>query len=199
MFEVESMMRKIFINRACDDLNQGRIGGGAFIGGIFDWPKANDGEKLTLIASIPVEMIGYLDRNKFVSVFSYYSKNDYFVDKISYHGNKDELDYIVTNQTTRVFVHEKGSLLQEGCLIKPMLIEIDKQDEIECFQGSGFGMPPGFIQNENISFENGFFVLQLYSGDFPEPHRDIFGLTDSIGYLYLDINMKNGVFFTQVS
>jgi hypothetical protein len=195
-------MRKIFVDLDCNhNLQEARIGGGAFIGGILDWPKTNDGKDLTLIASIPANLVNATSnyRDKFISVFSFYSE-DYFVDEITYHGNDDELDYIIEHGTTKVIVHDKGNLVQEAkYIIKPMRIMINEHDELGVYQGSGFGNPPGFIQNKNIGFDNMTFVLQLYSSDFPHPYKDIFCLTDSVGYLYINKDMSGGLFFTQVS
>jgi len=196
-------MKKIFLETDCTDLDASRIGGGAFIGSIIDdWPKTTDGEYLTLVASISGEMLvpllGSSVNGKYISVFSYYSENDYFLDNITYHGNKEELAFIIKNNTTKVLIHEKGGLVQEGHFIRPMFIKLNNE-ESEWIQGSGFGIPPGFLQNENIFFEDKEFILQFYSSDFPDPYKDIFGLSDAVGYLYINKSLDGGIFFTQVT
>jgi len=194
-------MRKIYLDVECTDLEASRIGGEAFIGNVVDWPKTSKGEYLTLIASISGEMLvplfGDSVNEKYVSVFSYYSESDYFLDSITYHGNKEELEYIIENNTTKVLIHKKGELSQKGCYIKPMLIKLGEY--VEFSQGSAFGSTPGFLQNENIFFDDKEFVLQIYSNDFPRPYCDIFGLSDAVGYLYVDKNLDGGIFFTQVT
>jgi uncharacterized protein YwqG len=195
-------VKKIYLDADCTDLDAGRIGGGAFIGNIIDWPKTIEGEYLTLIASIPIEMLvpllGNVKTGQYVSVFSYYSKNDYFLDRITYHGNTEELNYIIKNNTTKVLIHKKGEIIQKGCSIKPMFIKLGEEDVVFS-QGSGFGGSPGFLQNENILFNDKRFILQLYSDDFPEPHEDIFWLSDAVGYLYVNNDQDGGLFFTQVT
>ncbi|MCL1916976.1 MAG: hypothetical protein FWG14_01470 [Peptococcaceae bacterium] len=197
-------MKKVRLTTECDNSCESRIGGGAFIGGIVDWPKTANGEDLTLIASICGEMLipvlGHIAKGKYVSVFSYYSAKDYFLDEITYHGDQDELDYIYKNHTTKVLVHEKGDLIQKGCLIKPMLIKQNGEvTDTKFFCGSGFGGAPNFLQIRDISFEDKTFVLQLYSGDYPEPYRDIFGLSDAVGYLHINKDFNGGLFFTQTT
>ncbi|MFE0838441.1 hypothetical protein ACFW4V_37055, partial [Streptomyces sp. NPDC058825] len=73
-------------------------------------------------------------------------------------------------------------------------------DVAQPYQGSGIGVPPGFLQNENLALDKGLeFSLQLYSGDFPANWTDIFGLSDALGYLFIDGKRSEGLFFAQVT
>lgn len=58
--------------------------------------------------------------------------------------------------------------------------------------------PHGMIVPETLTVEYEF-ICQLYSSDFSEPFKDIFYLTDAVGYLFLKKWEREGVFlFKQV-
>lgn len=57
--------------------------------------------------------------------------------------------------------------------------------------------PHGMIVPETLMLDYAF-VSQLYSGDFSEPFKDIFYLSDAVGYLFLKKDGSGeGLFFVQ--
>lgn len=203
------MAYKISIDTPCSDVKAPHIGGKALIGGMHSWPTTPEGTPLTLIMSIPTNFLNkYLEfslpEGKFVSVFSYYSKEEYFLDYICYHGNPKELE-LIKKGYTQTLLHSEGTEVSDGATIPQMLINVaDDNQKFDAYQGSKIGGNAGFLQNEQISFTNLGFALQLYGGDFPEPFRDVFFLSDAIGYLYLPClpgasNEVTGQFFAQAT
>ena len=93
------MAKKISFTSPCSEIKQARIGGGAFIGGLINWPEAPEGLPMTLVMSLPTKFLNdnagrNLPEDHFVSVFSYYPQSEYFLDMITYHGNQEELDWL---------------------------------------------------------------------------------------------------------
>jgi hypothetical protein len=189
-----------------DNLNSvnPRIGGNSFIPSNIEWPKNKDGNNLTLIASIPCEFFKeYVNLDfhdgSFISVFSTYDENDYFLDLITYHGDDEEMENI-NSGFTKVLIHEKGSPRNESnCIIPSKIImpKDDINDDIE-YTGSKIGGNAGILQKENLKLvDNYVFAFQLYGADFPEGFEGIFELSDAVGYLYL--NSDDGKFFVQAT
>lgn len=200
------MANKISIQTPCKDIKAPRIGGGALIGNVCAWPCTPGGVPLTLVLSLPTDFVNNhigsrLPGGKFVSVFSYYSKDDYFLDYICYHGNPEELKLLKTGYT-KTLIHDDGAETFAGALIPPMRIDVTSASEdLDTYQGSKIGGNAGLLQNEPISLDGLDFALQLYGGDFPEPFRDIFFLSDAVGYLYVPSlpNETSGFFFAQTT
>ncbi|SAI25786.1 Uncharacterised protein [Bordetella ansorpii] len=192
-------MKELVLDEDCHDASQPRIGGGALLGGVAAWPVTASGQALHLIASFPAEFLGLQDFDGYVSVFSVYSKEDYFLDCITYHGDAQEMETLLHEKTTQVLFHARGKEVFGTEMIPCKRVRI-RNDVPLPFQGSGFGDPAGLLQNETLGLAHGMrFALQLYGGDFPGGYRDIFGLTDAVGYLYLDGERREGMFFVQVS
>ncbi|RQQ27980.1 hypothetical protein DF105_29005 [Burkholderia stagnalis] len=106
---------------------------------------------------------------------------------------------IKVGKYTQVLFHKKGVEIFGGDVI-PAKKLIVQDETVQPYQGSGIGMPPGFLQNENLSLDQGLeFSLQLYSGDFPSGWTDIFGLSDAVAYLFIDKDKREGLFFVQVT
>jgi hypothetical protein len=192
------MSKKIYFTKKCINNRQPRVGGGPLIGGVLDWPTTPNGVELTLLMSLPTKFLNdNIDTNlpddKFISVFSFYSKKEYFLEYITYHGDPSEL-ILLRKGYTRVFMHDIGDEIHRANEITAMLIEIKENlsGEVDHFQGSKLGNPISFLQNNQIKLENQNFVLQIYGGDFPENHKDILFLSDAIGYLFLDSNPNSG-------
>jgi hypothetical protein len=189
-------------------LLEARIGGPAMLGGIQAWPVSPEGENLSLLMSLPATFINqytvaHLLDDMMVSVFSYYSKEEYFLDMITYHGSED-LD--IVRKYTKVLIHRQGQAVCNGFEIPQRLIVVEEQagDE-QNYSGSKIGEKPVFLQSEKLHFEDYHFTLQVYGGDFPVPFQDIFYLSDSVGYLFLPIAAQHetdpqiGLFFTQAT
>lgn len=192
-------MKKLLIGAECHDALDPRIGGGALIGGLASWPTTSSGEELQLVASLPTKFLGLERGDEYVSVFSFYSRDDYFLDRITYHGDPEEMRVIKAGKSTQVLFHKKGAEIFGGDVI-PARKLIVQDEAVQPYQGSGIGMPPGFLQNENLSLDEGLeFSLQLYSGDFPSGWTDIFGLSDAVAYLFIDKGKREGLFFVQVT
>ena len=96
------MTKKLRLTTPCIDNASPRIGGGALIQNTAGWPTTPNGEPLTLIMSLPTwflnEHAGFsLPAGHFVSVFSCYAKDEYFLDCITYHGSQEELHWLSRN------------------------------------------------------------------------------------------------------
>jgi uncharacterized protein YwqG len=169
----------------------------------IEWPKNVEGKLLQCIAHIPTNIINgslpiKLKDNYAISIFTYYDKDDYFLDKITYAG--DEEDFKITQDNTRVILHEIGDDIYSLNETIIPFHEMTISDEIveTDYYGSKMGGSPTFIQNKKLQIDKYNFVFQLYGGDFPDSINDIFYLTDSLGYLFVKKDdLFTGLFFTQ--
>lgn len=215
---VENMSVEIIFKNVENESNVPRLGGYSFLSEHIDWPLNPDGDKLTLVLCLPTDFLNKtldlnLPKDHLLSVFTTYKKDDYFLDLITFHGDKEELKNIKEG-FTRVLLHEAGDIRNESDFLIPAqefilgdelnldLEEVDEEnlDDIEIYCGSLIGPKPSLLQIENIGLDDYQFCLQIYGGDFPEGFHDIFSLSDSIGYLFLNKNVDQndaGVFFTQ--
>ena len=182
------------------------------IGSILEWPTAPDGAPLTLVMSIPVTFLNEhagcnLPQEMFVSVFSHYSDREYFLDTITYHGSADELE-VIREGFTRVILHKKGT--EEFGIVQVPAIAIDiensEPDNNKQSTISKLGGEPDLLQAEPLDLGREKFILQIYGSNFPKPYQGIFGLSDAIGYLFIDPYQKIsenfsdiGTFFVQVT
>jgi len=195
-----------------------RLGGYSFLPPNIDWPLNPNGEKLILILSLPTNFLNKalnfnLPKEHFLSVFTTYNQNDYFLDLITFHGDKDELENIKQG-FTKVLLHKTGEIRNESNFLIPAQEFIygdklklnyeefdgDNLDDMEIYCGSLIGNKASLLQKEDLGLDDYQFCLQIYGGDFPEEFRDIFSLGDSTGYLFLNKNYNEndiGVFFTQ--
>jgi len=206
------MAKKIRFSGPCADNRVPRIGGGALIGNVENWPTAPDGIQLTLVLSVPA---GFLNENagfdfpeeKFVSVFTYYNPGEYFLDFITYHGSPEELEWLGKGYT-KVVVHDAGDEVFGDTVVPMMAIEVDslELDDSAPFQGSKIGGEPGLLQAEPLDLGDQRFALQVYGGAYPKPFQGIFGLSDAVGYLFVATGLDNpeksgdaGTFFVQVT
>ncbi|WPH17155.1 hypothetical protein [Variovorax paradoxus] len=199
------MSKALVFSTSTTDL-ESRIGGRALIGGVATWPIAPNGEPLTLVATLFGQFLTEhtsvkMPDNKIVSVFSYYSASDYFLDQICFHGDSDELKTIQSGYTA-VIVHGVGQPISQGVFLPARKIDTTPIPEHEeaTFTGSKIGGTPCYLQQENISVKQPF-LLQLYSGDYPTPFTDIFGLSDAVGYVFSESSEKfgSGLFFVQTT
>ena len=185
-----------------------RIGGKSFLPEEMEWPVNPNGEKLTLILNIPTNYLNDIlsfnyPKDKVISVFTTYNIEDYFLDTIVYHGNREELDNI-RNGFTKVILHDMGVPRNDSDYLIPAR-KIIVREEIGVtnkYVGSLIGGDACFLQNENLEVGEYQFCMQVYGADFPEEFQDIFYLNDSIGYLYLSKEIDTngiGIFFSQCS
>lgn len=205
------MTKKLRFDRPCFDPVSARVGGGALIGNVIDWPIAPGGPPLTLVMSFPCDLLnryaGFdLPDSRIVSVFSYYSQDEYFLDCITYHGSQEELDWL-RKGFTKVVLHEPGSEVFQSVTIPAMKIAVETTDRgTTSFGGSSIGGEPCLLQAEALIVEDQKFALQVYGNDFPRPYQGIFGLSDAVGYVFIDpapvvANAAEdvGTFFVQVT
>ncbi len=182
-----------------------RIGGFPLIGKTIDWPKNSDGDKLFLAISLPTNILTKhfemnLPIDEFISVFTTYSFDDYFLDKVTFNCKEDNLELISCN--TKVLLHPKLEANTDGPSIQSHSLSILDEEVQEPYQGSKFGGFPTFLQSFANTLEaESKFILQLYSSDFPEEVSDFLGLSDSVGYLFI-YEVKDdcdtvGIFFSQ--
>jgi uncharacterized protein YwqG len=190
---------------------QPRIGGEALLPDAIAWPHNLKSEPLILVASLPSRFLnkelGYsLPNDTFISIFTTYNKNDYFLDVITYAGTEEELANLRTGYT-RVLVHVEGKARNESEYLVPAhrieLSPLDATEEVY-YTGSKFAGHPGWLQQQEFPVQELNYVLQLYSSDFPEDFEDIFYLTDAVGYLFLrpqatSEDSEAGLFFVQVA
>ena len=160
---------------------------------------APDGHELALVAFIPIENLltiapqfktDFQDmeyKDKAIYVFSYYDKEDYFLDYIT------EIDDAIQGYT-RVIVGDKNQFkfnLDKFYPINP----IENLDEM-----SFLGGQPEYLQQENDDFlEKYIFIGQILGMDLPEEVNEIFYLTENIGYIFINRNLSGGLFFVQTT
>ena len=160
---------------------------------------APDGHELALVAFIPIENLltiapqfktDFQDmeyKDKAIYVFSYYDKEDYFLDYIT------EIDDAIQGYT-RVIVGDKNQFkfnLDKFYPINP----IENLDEM-----SFLGGQPEYLQQESDDFlEKYIFIGQILGMDLPEKVNEIFYLTENIGYIFINRDLSGGLFFVQTT
>ena len=160
---------------------------------------APDGHELALVAFIPIENLltiapqfktDFQDmeyKDKAIYVFSYYDKEDYFLDYIT------EIDDAIQGYT-KVIIGDKNQFkfnLDKFYPINP----IENLDEM-----SFLGGQPEYLQQESYDFlEKYIFIGQILGMDLPEEVNEIFYLTENIGYIFINRDLSGGVFFVQTT
>ena len=160
---------------------------------------APDGHELALVAFIPIENLlaiapqfktDFQDmeyKDKAIYVFSYYDKDDYFLDYIT------EIDDAIQGYT-RVIIGDKNQFkfnLDKFYPINP----IENLDEM-----SFLGGQPEYLQQESDDFlEKYIFLGQILGMDLPEEVNEIFYLTENIGYIFINRDLSGGLFFVQTT
>lgn len=160
---------------------------------------APDGHELALVAFIPIENLltiapqfktDFQDmeyKDKAIYVFSYYDKEDYFLDYIT------EIDDAIQGYT-RVIIGDKNQFkfnLDKFYPINP----IENLDEM-----SFLGGQPEYLQQENDDFLAKYiFIGQILGMDLPEEVNEIFYLTENIGYIFINRDLSGGLFFVQTT
>lgn len=160
---------------------------------------APDGHELALVAFIPIENLltiapqfktDFQDmeyKDKAIYVFSYYDKEDYFLDYIT------EIDDAIQGYT-KVIVGDKNQFkfnLDKFYPINP----IENLDEM-----SFLGGQPEYLQQESGDFlEKYIFIGQILGMDLPEKVNEIFYLTENIGYIFINRDLSDGLFFVQTT
>ena len=160
---------------------------------------APDGHELALVAFIPIENLltiapqfktDFQDmeyKDKAIYVFSYYDKEDYFLDYIT------EIDDAIQGYT-KVIIGDKNQFkfnLDKFYPINP----IENLDEM-----SFLGGQPEYLQQESYNFlEKYIFIGQILGMDLPEEVNEIFYLTENIGYIFINRDLSGGLFFVQTT
>lgn len=160
---------------------------------------APDSHELALVAFIPIEnlltiapqfKIDFQDmeyKDKAIYVFSYYDKEDYFLDYIT------EIDDAIQGYT-KVIIGDKNQFkfnLDKFYPINP----IENLDEM-----SFLGGQPEYLQQESYDFlEKYIFIGQILGMDLPEEVNEIFYLTENIGYIFINRDLSGGLFFVQTT
>ena len=182
-----------------------RIGGGALIGGVADWPQGPFGHPLVLVASLPAAFLAVvagidIGVGRVASVFS------------TYHGDPSELA-LLRRGTTQVLVHAHGDLVHGAVEVPAHRIDAGEaasersvdwhEDDIPNSE-SLVGGEARSLQEEELTVDGLAFALQFYGGDLSEPSRNLFYLADGVGYLFLPTQAaagvdRSGLFFVQVT
>lgn len=160
---------------------------------------APDGHELALVAFMPIENLLTIApqfktdfqnkeyKDKVIYVFSYYDKEDYFLDYIT------EIDDAIQGYT-KVIIGDKNQFkfnLDKFYPINP----IENLDEM-----SFLGGQPEYLQQENDDFlEKYIFIGQILGMDLPEKVNEIFYLTENIGYIFINRDLSGGLFFVQTT
>ena len=160
---------------------------------------APDGHELALVAFMPIENLltiapqfktDFQDmeyKDKAIYVFSYYDKEDYFLDYIT------EIDDAIQGYT-KVIIGDKNQFkfnLDKFYPINP----IENLDEM-----SFLGGQPEYLQQEGDDFlEKYIFIGQILGMDLPEEVNEIFYLTENIGYIFINRDLSGGLFFVQTT
>ena len=160
---------------------------------------APDGHELALVAFIPIENLltiapqfktDFQDmeyKDKAIYVFSYYDKEDYFLDYIT------EIDDAIQGYT-KVIIGDKNQFkfnLDKFYPINP----IENLDEM-----SFLGGQPKYLQQESDDFLAKYiFIGQILGMDLPEEVNEIFYLTENIGYIFINRDLSSGLFFVQTT
>ncbi len=197
-------MRALAFDASHPQSSNARIGGGALIGGVTDWPRGPLGHPLVLVASLPAAFLAEhagiaIGAGRIASVFSTYLPGEYFLDHITYHGDATELA-LLRQGTTQVLVHAPGTLVQGGAELPAHGIRVRQGGMAQ----SLIGDRAQWLQAEDLALDGLAFALQIYGGDLPAPLRNLFYLADSVGYLYLPTQTspgtdRNGLFFVQAT
>jgi hypothetical protein len=178
------------------------------------WPIDPEGKPLRLVASIDCAAFKLatgapsMPANGQLQVFSTYSQTDYFLENIVY-----DPDYFVLPSGsaeakpayTLVAFNPSGSAAPshtspvDSIPATPMHLQDETigADDFPVSSLAAAEPPRGLVVPAALK-DDYAFVLQLYSSDFPEPFKDIFYLTDAVGYLFLKKDASGqGVFFVQ--
>lgn len=181
-----------------------------------DWPKNPDGEDLYNVVNLDSNIIngniGYevLPTDTYISVFTTYSEEEYFLDDVTYFGGSDELESIKSGYT-KVIVSltkdhtekekRKNDVINESKMASLIPYEL-KDEDIPAFSFFSSQVPVG-VSGLNDLLNEYYFVCQLYSGDIPICNGELFGLTDANGYLLIRKELRNdgydGLFFIQTA
>ena len=160
---------------------------------------APDGHELALVAFIPIENLltiapqfktDFQDmeyKDNAIYVFSYYDKDDYFLDYIT------EIDDAIQGYT-RVIVGDKNQFKFNLDKFYP-INTIENLDEM-----SFLGGQPEYLQQERDNcLEKYIFIGQILGMDLPEEVNEIFYLTENIGYIFINRDLSGGLFFVQTT
>lgn len=199
--------------------DEARIGGGALIGGVAEWPLSPfGGTPLVLLASLPAAFVASkvgidIGPDRVASIFTTYVKGEYFLDQITYHGDPAELA-LLRRGTTQVLVHPRGEPVHGSVEVPPRRLLADTPADEEGAVGADeddipnpdslIGGSPRLLQEEDLAVDGLTFALQIYGGDLPEPFRGLFYLADNVGYVYLPTSPaagidRSGLFFVQAT
>ncbi|BDR57627.1 DUF1963 domain-containing protein [Xylocopilactobacillus apicola] len=183
-----------------------KFGGGAFLQG--EWPKNPAGKDLSLLFTIDTDKLNSkvsdlnLPSNKFISVFSTYDENDYFLDDVSFSGDPLELEDI--EGYTKVTISDQSSIQNNSNAFDSKdvnLVETEiSDDDFPAFSLISDQIPNGLSGSEIFNDEYRF-ICQVYSMDLPPYDGSALYLSDAIGYLFLKKNIVDnndaGFFFVQ--
>ena len=214
------MGNTISVKRILDAASVGHAGFNAVItlGGdsahTAAWPLDPEGEPLRLVATVECAAFKLatgapsMPASGQLQVFSTYSKTDYFLENIVYDpdyfvlqdGSGEALPaYTLVTFTPSGAAASMQTSPVESIPAMPMLLQDETigADDFPVFSLASAEPPKGLVMPAALK-DDYAFVLQLYSSDFPEPFKDIFYLTDAVGYLFLNKDASGqGVFFVQ--
>lgn len=185
---------------------------GVYLGGGTsrrDWPVNPLGEDLKLLLTIDSSRFNErfsefgLPNGKYISVFSTYSDSRYFLDDIVYFGDSVEFNYIKKG-FTKVLLTDNPFFDSLDNEVKKFYLSCQNlQDNVfPAFSFFSKNLPNGLSGCEKLLNEYNF-ICQIYSSDIQSKNGGALGLSDAIGYLFINkrISEKNdvGFFFVQTA
>lgn len=196
------MVKTIIMNKRipCNSIFP-RIGGDSFLPLEFDWPSNSNGEKLTLIFSLPSSFLNQycglnLAEDEYISVFSTYN-NNYFLDDVIDNGDIYNSKEIYQN-FTRVIRHSAGNYRNESTnRLDSFLIETKEFNPNDIY--TKIGGDPIFLQSSVKDMASMNFCFQFSCEDLPRELSNILYLEDAVGYLFVNTHNNDlfGAFFGQ--
>lgn len=181
------------------------------------WPQNPEGQNLLHVLSIDCQQLKTqtalknIPEEGFISVFSTYALESYFLDNITYFGDALEYKLIASGYTFVSFQRNRQPCCTSNSAFIPktpiqLRSKIIEPHSFPTFSFFADEIPRGLTGVQALDTEYDF-LCQLYSSDFPSPYQDIFYLSDAIGYLFIrkniltteNSNALDGLFFVQTA
>lgn len=174
-----------------------------------EWPKNPKGEDLQLIITLDSDACNQsfakplLPSGKYISVFSTFNPQRYFLDDLVFTGDERDYQYIHTRFTKVVVSNTASKQIHTNCLPEIKMQLVPYQIEDDAFPAYSFlssSIPNGLKGYYGLLDEYDF-VAQFYGANLSEQQTGLLGLSDANGYLFLKKHitddMDAGFFFVQ--
>jgi len=174
------------------------------------WPKNPEGRDLLLLLTIDCKVVKQrlgrtdLPSNGFLHVFSTYDADEYFIDSITVDEVQQQkgvasYTYVVHTEDTKSIRSPRPPIPLRAANFEEGLIG---DDELTILSLMANDAPAGALIPAELA-ANYNFLCQVYSSDFPAPFQDALYMTDGVGYLLVNKNIRDdksdGCFYVQVA